>query len=62
VQYAAAPTYAYGGGYGYGAPAIAAQNQSAAFSLDAADGVIDGRFFGQQVGVAAPQYGYGYGY
>jgi len=40
----------------YGAPAIAAPSFGSAFQLDAADGVLDGRFFGTQLAVAGPQY------
>ena len=40
---AQAPGYGYGGGY------TTAMSQSEAYALDAADGVIDGKFFGSQV-------------
>ena len=40
---AQAPTYGYGGRY------TTAMSQSEAYALDAADGVIDGKFFGSQV-------------
>jgi hypothetical protein len=53
--------YGYGApagvtGYGYGAPAgvAVAGSQSAALALDAADGRIDGRFYGAPVAAATP--------
>lgn len=48
AQSYAAPNYAYG--------TVAAPSQPAAYALDAADGVIDGRYFGSQVAVTRPTY------
>mmetsp|Transcript_93459 Transcript_93459/g.157094 ORF Transcript_93459/g.157094 Transcript_93459/m.157094 type:complete len:378 (+) Transcript_93459:30-1163(+) len=56
----AAPTYAAPAPVTYAAPTYAAPvvagTQSSALALDAADGVIDGKYFGSQVAVAAPSY------
>eukprot|EP00670_Eutreptiella_braarudii_P005194 CAMPEP_0174287372 /NCGR_PEP_ID=MMETSP0809-20121228/15783_1 /TAXON_ID=73025 ORGANISM="Eutreptiella gymnastica-like, Strain CCMP1594" /NCGR_SAMPLE_ID=MMETSP0809 /ASSEMBLY_ACC=CAM_ASM_000658 /LENGTH=228 /DNA_ID=CAMNT_0015383915 /DNA_START=36 /DNA_END=719 /DNA_ORIENTATION=+ len=60
----AAPSYTrYSGpsysGYSHGGTVVGA-NQYAAYALDAADGVIDGKHFGSQVYTAGGHTGYGY--
>jgi len=53
---------AYGGQQAYGGQGmVVAGNQQQALQMDAADGVIDGRAFGAQVGVAAGGYGQQFG-